>query len=270
MQFEPYEFDESKNPNISHDVSQLKELAHMGGYLCVAVVVFWLLVETLVYVLPSVVSLEREKRWLGGIGSELTRQENTRRDDKLQRLADDLAARMGVPSGVVEVWVSSGDTVNAFATFGGNVLMYQGLLDRLPDEEAVAAVLAHEIAHVKHRDPLRGSSRGLLFAVASAAVSGDTGMAQLAASLEGLRYSRTLEAAADEAAVQALIGRYGNGGGMVRLMQTFEQVEAENGTAEGPQWLHSHPDTRERLLAASRQAEKMPHTSHPAPNVWRQ
>lgn len=41
---------------------------------------------------------------------------------------------------------------NAYATFGGNVVLNRSLLNELPSEEAVAAVLAHEMGHIKHRN----------------------------------------------------------------------------------------------------------------------
>jgi predicted Zn-dependent protease len=39
--------------------------------------------------------------------------------------------------------------LNAFATVGGHVFVCRGLLEALADEDAVAAVLAHEIAHIQ-------------------------------------------------------------------------------------------------------------------------
>ena len=41
------------------------------------------------------------------------------------------------------------DTVNAFATLGGHIVLYRGLLEKLKYEDELAMVIAHEIAHVK-------------------------------------------------------------------------------------------------------------------------
>lgn len=67
----------------------------------------------------------------------------------------DLAARAGLP--MPKVYLIEADQPNAFAT-GRNpenaaVAASTGLLQRLSHEE-VAAVMAHELAHVKHRDTL--------------------------------------------------------------------------------------------------------------------
>src|SRR4029079_7317654 len=40
------------------------------------------------------------------------------------------------------------ETVNAFALPGGPVFITRALLDRLPDEAALAGVLGHEVGHV--------------------------------------------------------------------------------------------------------------------------
>lgn len=47
--------------------------------------------------------------------------------------------------------VAAADTVGAFATPGGNVIITAGLLQLMRDENELAGVLAHEISHVVHR-----------------------------------------------------------------------------------------------------------------------
>ena len=53
-----------------------------------------------------------------------------------------------------------GGTFNAYATAGGQLVFYRGLLEAMPHENALATVVAHEIAHVAHRDPRRLARRG--------------------------------------------------------------------------------------------------------------
>ncbi|UOP04732.1 M48 family metallopeptidase [Conchiformibius kuhniae] len=264
-------FDESRNPNIPPAGYRVRELRQMLVYLTVSVAVLWLLVEGAVRVLPYALSLERERQWFAFVGDLIESGDDTRSDAALQTLADDLARRMDLPAGSVRVYRSDDDTVNAFATFGGHIVLYQGLLDKLPDEESVAAVLAHEIAHVKHRDPLRGASRGLLFALISTAATGGQGNPEWLIGLENLRYSRSLEEAADAAAVAAVQSRYGDVGGAARLFAVFANVEREHGHDHTPQWAQSHPDTAARrahvrALAADNGWHAAP-SAHP--NIWR-
>ncbi|MDX1514311.1 MAG: M48 family metallopeptidase, partial [Gammaproteobacteria bacterium] len=82
-------------------------------------------------------------------------------ENVLKPLGTRLAEAMALPPDIeVTVHYVDEDAVNAFATFGGHVVIYRGLVDRLESENALAMVLAHEIAHVKHRHPIRTLGRG--------------------------------------------------------------------------------------------------------------
>lgn len=278
MKFEPHRFDETLNPNIPHEHPGW-EVLRLGAWLLGLLVVAWLLVTGIVHALPHVLSLERERAWFGSAVAEAF-SDGTRQDARLQALADGLAKDMGLPAGSVQVAISSDDTPNAFATFGGQVVLMQGLLDKLPSEEAVAAVLAHEIAHIKHRDPLRGVSRSLLLGLIWGMLAGHHGSIEVITSLETLRHGRAQEEAADAAALDALDARYQDVGGMQQLMQTLSKVEtggeADSG-AKKPRramlgWLSSHPHTADRLKAIKQRAREQGYSLQPPsrPNPWRQ
>ena len=76
-------------------------------------------------------------------------------DHMLYRIVEDLARRANLP--MPRVFVSPHDAPNAFATgrspHHASVCATQGLLQMLTPNE-VAGVMAHELAHVKHRDIL--------------------------------------------------------------------------------------------------------------------
>ena len=79
-------------------------------------------------------------------------------DHELSKITAELAERAGLP--MPKVYIIPTDTPNAFAT-GRNpnhaaVAATQGILRILPREE-LAGVMAHELAHVQHRDILISS-----------------------------------------------------------------------------------------------------------------
>ncbi|MGY4829770.1 M48 family metallopeptidase [Sphaerotilaceae bacterium SBD11-9] len=187
--------------------------------------------------------------------------ENAARSAELQRVADQVAARMGMPEGmVVVVTYSDSPVVNAYATVGGRIRVFKGVLDKLPSEEALAALLAHEIAHVKHRHVAAGLGRGLAVAVLLSVVSADAGAAAAqsalgnAAGLAMLGYSRAQEAEADDEALRATVALHGHAGGLVDLFTQLGQVADGNGPAL--EAFDSHPLTAARLSALQASAHE--------------
>ncbi|MGH8741519.1 MAG: M48 family metalloprotease, partial [Burkholderiales bacterium] len=78
----------------------------------------------------------------------------------LRALTARLASAQSLPEGMsVQVHYDEGEVANAFATLGGHIVLYQGLLEAMPDENALAMVIAHEIAHVRHRHPIASVGR---------------------------------------------------------------------------------------------------------------
>ena len=84
----------------------------------------------------------------------------------------------------VTVHYDPAGTVNAFATAGGNLVFYRGLLERMPHENALAMVVAHEIAHVLHRDPLAALGGGVASTVALLVLTGNAGSRAASEALE--------------------------------------------------------------------------------------
>ena len=113
------------------------------------------------------------------------------------------------------------DEINAFAAPGGLILVSRGLLRCCRSEDALAAVLAHEIGHVERQHGLRAIKTGRLtsaltiFAVEAGKNLAGENLAEVTKAFEGSitdisstlmnsGYSRSLENDADAAAVQIL------------------------------------------------------------------
>ena len=184
----------------------------------------------------------------------------------LQDLADRLAFTQGLPEGMsIRVHYIDDQTVNAFATVGGNVLMFRGLLQQLPHENALSMVMAHEIAHIKHRDPLLAMGRALTVGVALASLAGfadntvANALAGRVALFSTLKYSRDQEGAADIAALETLQRHYGHVSGAEAL---FEVLEANRDTLTPPAILSTHPLTAARIAAIKAYENNYPTAGH--------
>ena len=102
------------------------------------------------------------------------------------------------------------DDVNAFALPGGYVFVFKGLVDKVSRDDELAAVIAHEIAHVVARHSIKRlqGSVGydilrILMAVTGAG-SGDAGRIDAAFGQLIMSYSREDEALADKLAIKYL------------------------------------------------------------------
>lgn len=234
----------------------------------------WLLGGSLVALLLAIAVLGWAARWLAPhlpFAAELALAERLSRPAAqppaqaaqtaaLQALADRVAARMQLPPGMtLTLRYEDAGLVNAYATIGGRIHVFRGLLQALRSEDALAALLAHEIAHVKHRHVAAGLGRGMAVGLLLGVLSADAGAAVAqsalgqAAGLTLLGYSRDQEAEADAEALRAVVALYGHAGGVAEL---FARLGAEAGDAQDVQvaLLRSHPLTADRLLQLQAQA----------------
>ncbi|MCW3065734.1 MAG: hypothetical protein JWN32_2906 [Solirubrobacterales bacterium] len=190
-------------------------------------------------------------------------------DGEVRRDVVELARRAGVDVGEVYVVDASRRTVaaNAYVTGLGptkRVVLYDTLLEHF-DREETRLVVAHELAHVRHRDVLRG----LVF-VALAAPAGAFAVAELATDLaRGAEASAVVPALAFSVAlVSAPVGLVANqlsrriearaDAFSLRLVEapepfvSFERRIAVRNVADPdpPRWLRllaTHPSTLERI-----------------------
>lgn len=179
-------------------------------------------------------------------------------ENYLQELAGRLARAQQLPPDItVQVHYSGGAMVNAFATLGGHVVIYQGLLETVPDENALAMVLAHEIAHVQHRHPIASAGRAAALGFALMLIGADSGagVVQSAVSQGGaltmLSFSRSQESEADATALEAVYRTYGHVGGADAF---FRAMLKRAGAASPPAFLSSHPLTPGRIEALAAHA----------------
>jgi predicted Zn-dependent protease len=142
-------------------------------------------------------------------------------------------------------------TVNAFATPGGYLYVYTGLLLAADNEAEVAGVLAHEAGHVVGRHSARAMVNAYgLQTITQLALGENPGTAaQIAAQLVGggamLAHGRSEETEADEfGARYASAARYDPRG----LISFFQKLQKMQGDTPGVlKWLSTHPTNADRI-----------------------
>lgn len=143
-----------------------------------------------------------------------------------------------------------GSGFNAFVLPDGHIVLLDGLLNWLDDDE-VMAVLGHELGHVVHRHSMQALMRSAGLAAVAGVVLGDFSSVAVAAtaSLQSLAYSRDAEREADRFALEFLDAAGIERAVMKRVWVKFMAAERRGGGGGMPAWASSHPRTEERLRA---------------------
>ncbi len=142
-------------------------------------------------------------------------------------------------------------TVNAFATTGGDLYVYSGLVLLADDGAELGGVLAHEIGHVALYHVQRQMVDAVgLEALTALALGKNPGVAsQLAAGVGGkvamLANSRADEKQADDWGVVHADEAGYDPGGLVRFFRKLQAQEGHTSLALG--WLSDHPTTPSRI-----------------------
>lgn len=145
----------------------------------------------------------------------------------------------------LSIQVIRGSTVNAFATLGGRIYVYDGLLQRAQSPEELAGVLAHEMEHVRQRHIIQGAVVSLVTwgGLKTIFQGSDFNMTH---TLLSLSFSREQEAEADEGGLERLRAAQIEAAGFAKFFERARQSDSP------PAILSSHPSDDERAARAAR------------------
>jgi predicted Zn-dependent protease len=152
------------------------------------------------------------------------------------------------------------DEINAFAAPGGLILVTRGMVRLCRTEDALAAVLSHEIGHVQGMHGLKSIKNSRLttaFTIIGTEAAKSYGPAQLSQLTEAFSgsisditstlmtsgYSRELEQEADRGAV-TIMRRIGYDPGALIVMLTEMKKQLKPG---GLDFAKTHPDPKDRI-----------------------
>ncbi|AKC85755.1 M48 family metalloprotease [Pseudoxanthomonas suwonensis] len=199
-------------------------------------------------------------------------------DDWLQSMGNRLGANSDRPEQPYTFFMLKDRQINAFATLGGYIGMNAGLVLTAEREDEVAAVLAHEVAHVTQQHVLRGVERaqrdqvpillGMLAAIVAAQAaggssSGDATQAAIASAMalihqNQINYTRSNESEADRLGIRTLSR---SGYDVDAMAGFFERMSfAMRGNEGGysvPDYLRTHPVNTTRIGEAKQRAEQL-------------
>lgn len=208
-------------------------------------------------------SVDDEKRIGKEFYEKLERKGMLVTDSRVQKYITDLGERILSQGGAspfdFTFTVIDNPGINAFATPGGYVYVYSGLITLAEHENELAGVLAHEIAHVRARHIAQIIEKsGKVNIAALAAIlagaflgGGGEGTAAVAslslatAATLNLKYSREHEEEADLMGLSYLVSAGYDGKGMLDFLKIMRQHEYISNSV--PSYFLTHPGTGDRI-----------------------
>ncbi len=165
--------------------------------------------------------------------------------------------------------------INAFALPGGYIGVHTGLLEASRNEDEVAGVIAHEVAHVTQRHIARAihaNSRQSLLTTAmmlgaivmaaagagSDAVAGAMAVAQGTAAQQQINFTRTNEYEADRVGISALADAGFDPYGMASFFDVMSRQQTTSPEMRAPEFMRTHPVTTARIAEARNRARSYP------------
>ena len=163
------------------------------------------------------------------------------------------------------------NAVNAFAAPGGVIALFSGMILTAQDESEIAAVLAHEIAHItqlhlyRTLEKTRAMSIPIALAMLGLVLAGGGSGEAIQGALVGgsaalqqaqINFTRQHEAEADRIGIKTLSQAGYDPNGMAAFFEKMDRVTRSAGQGP-PEYLRTHPVNVSRIAEAEDRAVRM-------------
>ena len=219
----------------------------------------------------AILSQNEEARFGRAIMRDIRRSGQVVEDPLITEYINEVGNRIAAQSndGDVEFtfFVIDDDRINAFALPGGYIGIHTGLLNATRNEDELAGVLAHEVAHVTQRHIARrihANSRQSLISTAimlGALIAGAAGgssdviqagaaVSQGSAAQAQINFTRSNEHEADRIGIASLADAGFDPYGMASFFEVMSRQNLSDPDHRAPQFLLTHPVTTSRIAEA--------------------
>jgi predicted Zn-dependent protease len=198
----------------------------------------------------------------------------------VNRIGNRIVAGLEDPLFNYRFYVINVDAYNAFAIPAGYIFINSGLVAAMDNEEELAGILAHEIAHVNARHisqkierskkigwaTMAGVAAGILLGAAGGgeAAQAVTQGSQAAGAAAQLSYSRENETQADQLGLIYLSDAGYGGEGLLKILKKMRSKQWFD-TEQVPTYMRTHPGIDERITYLDAQIASTPETAKARP-----
>jgi predicted Zn-dependent protease len=148
--------------------------------------------------------------------------------------------------------INKPEVQNAFATPGGYIYIYTGLIKFLDSEDQLLGVLGHEMAHADQRHSTRQLTKSYGVALLLDVILGERdAIEEIMGAVVGLRFSRGHETEADEYSVAYLCDTDYNAAGSAGFFKKIKDAPAP------PEFISTHPSSASRVEDIESHAQEL-------------
>lgn len=196
----------------------------------------------------------------------------------LHRMSAPIFQAAGIVPSSVEIYIIRDRSLNAFVAGGRKMFLHTGLLTKLDTPEELIGVIAHEAGHIagghlaRRQIKIRNATGpflvGQLVALAAGIAGGGPAAAAVAAGSQSallrdiLRFSRSEEASADQAALEFLARANIDPQGLLKVIERFRGQEVLTIGSVDP-YVLTHPLSTQRVQLIERRLEESRKDSYP-------
>ena len=220
---------------------------------------------------PAVIEDRILSEYLQQVGDRIIEAARVADEERVGPKAHFSADREWMFSEKMRFHMVNSKTLNAFTTGGEHMYIYNELFQQSRSEDELAAVMAHEYAHVYGRHVNKGMNRqyGVLAAAALAGVGGaavggkehwqegaaaGAGVGLMAGQFANMGFTRGDENEADEYGFYF----YSRAGWDPNHFADFFQQMIDKGYDKTPEMLSDHPSLKNRVAASRQRVEALP------------
>ncbi|ADM10393.1 hypothetical protein PB2503_11744 [Parvularcula bermudensis HTCC2503] len=229
--------------------------------------------------------LGRNQLLIGGAGSiaaqadqawaQIKEQEkvstDTRYTSRLNRVAPKIVRALGEDPATWDYVVFDSDDLNAFALPGNHIGVYTGIMDIMENDAQLAAVVGHEVAHVRFNHSQERMAQSTLAQIgvlgvgavigATACESDQCQQGALTAASVGamalflLPHSRSQELEADVGGLRLMAKAGYNPCEAIEFWQNMQRASANQ--SRPPEFLSTHPGSDNRITTLRTEAQRL-------------